>query len=604
MPGAVVCAYDVDAWWWWWSTQQVGCATTDATGSFTLSFRWCCGWLPWWWWRLRRWTVEPWLARNILGALQRQPRIPRLPIPEPDPAPGFFERLLGAAAAGPRAAPALQPGWATHASHPAAAAPVVARAARAMFDPARLEAVRERLAELVPEVPALAGLRLWPWWPWQPWWDCTPDIVFRATQQCHGAERVIVSEGLQSVRRDIPTTLDVTLTASEEACCIPTGDCAEGDCLALAKVCGFDADEVGGNPGAAPAPAGYARPNLIASNGDAPFAEVVEIRGTAQCLTGIRLLQILFSPDGLTWLPVPPAALGTFAREYWDFGLGTDVDVPFSAQVPIDGHHVYETVEHYEATHSPADWGGAKVWLGTNLDMIVPWVTNPTFADGTYRLKVVGYTAAGGVLTSQGVLKVCGSDADAQLTVTLDNQSTFPPPGPLDNPCGPGTSHACTREPDTDIVDVRIVRAGGDTVPVGACGNVKLAAGDQLEVDLVAHDAQGHLASYSLVATYGENLSRDLLALGGVLSPLGGVPGVPAASQVGPDYAAARTAPQTAVAPTWTGGAIRLSIPAALAFPETCCYQLELRAYKRTIVSCQDNNAHQNLSERSFQITV
>ena len=33
VPGAVVCAYDVDWWWWWISKQQVGnCATTDATG--------------------------------------------------------------------------------------------------------------------------------------------------------------------------------------------------------------------------------------------------------------------------------------------------------------------------------------------------------------------------------------------------------------------------------------------------------------------------------------------------------------------------------------------------------------------------------------------
>ena len=53
-----------------------------------------------------------------------------------------------------------------------------------------------------------------------------------------------------------------------------------------------------------------------------------------------------------------------------------------------------------------------------------------------------------------------------------------------------------------------------------------------------------------------------------------------------------------------SGGAIRLSVLASVAFPESCCYQLELRAYKRTIVDCQANNAHRNLSERSFQVTV
>ena len=95
------------------------------------------------------------------------------------------------------------------------------------------------------------------------------------------------------------------------------------------------------------------------------------------------------------------------------------------------------------------------------------------------------------------------------------------------------------------------------------------------------------------------------MRLGGTLTPLpGGAPPVPAAAQVGPDYATARSLPQNAAAPTWTGGAIRLTISAAVAFPESCCYQLELRAYKRTIVNCQANNAHRNLSERRFQVTV
>lgn len=48
VPGAKVCAYDVDWWFFWTSRQQVGCATTDIHGAFTLTFRWCCGWWPWW----------------------------------------------------------------------------------------------------------------------------------------------------------------------------------------------------------------------------------------------------------------------------------------------------------------------------------------------------------------------------------------------------------------------------------------------------------------------------------------------------------------------------------------------------------------------------
>src|SRR4029077_6829962 len=34
--GATVCAIDVDYWWWWTSQEQVGCVTTDATGSFEI----------------------------------------------------------------------------------------------------------------------------------------------------------------------------------------------------------------------------------------------------------------------------------------------------------------------------------------------------------------------------------------------------------------------------------------------------------------------------------------------------------------------------------------------------------------------------------------
>lgn len=622
VPGAVVCAYDVDAWWWWWSKQQVACATTDATGSFTMTFRWCCGWWPWWWWRLRRWYVEPRLAGIIQGALQREPRFPRPPLPDPAPDLRIFEHLLapGAAVATPpnlprgaRSVGAAAFGTAVSGTTALATPSLTAnarptrspqRAPVASVDPSLLEPLRQRLVSTLPAIPALQSVRLWPWHPWQPWWDCTPDLVFRATQTCGGVEHVIVDEGWFDARWNVPQLSNVTLTATDDACCIPVNDCVEGECLALAKVCGFDADQVGGNPGADPTPVGYANPNLISNDGDAPFAGGVRISGTAACLTGVDYYEIEYSPDGgTTWFTMPAPALGTFNREYWDFALGTDVDVPFSAQVPIDGRHVYETLEHYEATHTPADWGASKIWLGTNIDTVTWWLTSGTFSDGTYMLRVVGYDEAGGVLSNPRVLQVCDSAAEARITVTLDNQSTFPAPGPVDNPCGPGTTHSCTNEPATDILDARIVHAGGGTSTIGSCGEVRIGPGDVLEVDFVAYDAQGHLREYSLLNTYGENLAVNLLGLGGTLTPLGGAT-VPAALQVGPNYAAARSFPQNAPAPTWAGGAIRLSVSAALAFPESCCYQLELRAYKRTIVNCVNDLAHRNLSERSFQVSV
>lgn len=612
VPGAVVCAYDVDAFWWWWSKQQLACATTDASGSFSMSFRWCCGWWPWWWWSLRRWQVEPDLARHLHGALQREPRLPKIPLPDPAPDLNLFQHLLGEQAwlgmGGARTPPRERMALPLRGANAFAPTPPLAR-----VQPDLLDGLRERLVAKLPPLadhlnPRLTE-RLWPWAPWQPWWDCTPDLVFRATQRCGGVERVVVDEGWLQARWNAPQALDVTLTASEGACCVPINDCDDGECLALAKVCSVDADQVGGNPGADPAPVGYAFPNVIANGADAPFGGVVHIRGTAQCMSGIDYYEIEFSADGgATWGVVPADALGGFVREYWDFALGTDVNVGFSATVPIDGHHVYETVAHYEATHTPADWGGSKVWLGTHIDLVFPWVTQGVFGDGTYRLRVVGYDEAGGTLSNPRVMRLCDDQDEAQIVVTIDNQSSYPAPGPIGNPCGPGTTHTCTDEPMTDILDARIVHADSSTTPIGPCGNITLAEGDMLEVDFIAHDAQGHLAWYSLIATYGENLARDLIALAGGaagLMPLpGGAPPVPAAAQVGPDYATARSAPQNAAAPTWAGGALRLRLPAATAFPESCCYQLELRAYKRTIVDCQANFAHRNLSERSFQVTV
>jgi hypothetical protein len=609
VPGAVVCAYDVDAWWWWWSRQQLGCATTDANGSFTLSFRWCCGWWPWWWWAQRHWELEPWLAHHLLKGLQRELVFPKIPLPDPAPDLRIFEQLLGESEALPFAAQAMAHGRLQHAPlmREARGYLPVARQAAALIQPERLEGLRQRLASRLPAIAELSALRLWPWAPWQPWWDCTPDLVFRATQQCGGEERVIVDEGWSDARWNAPTELDLTLTANASACCVSGNDCLEGHCLALTQACDVDIDDIGGNPGAAPmTPIGYAHPDAPGNAADAPFAGLVMIRGTVPCLSGVDYYEIEYSADsGSTWLAVPASALGSFVRKYWDFDLGHDVDVYFSPTAPMDGHHLYETVAHYEAGHTPGDWGASKVWLGTNIDVVFPWLTAGTFSDGTYMLRVRGYQQAadGHVTGDDDALKVCETDVEATIVVTLDNQSTYLPPGPADNPCGPGTTHACTNEPMTDILEVRIIKADGSTQAAGPCGQVQVGRGDVLEVDFIAYDAQGHLASFDLIATFGENESVPLTALGGAaaLSPLPGAP-VPAAAQVGPDYAGARS--QGATGPSWAGGAMRFSLPALQAFERTCCYQLELRAYKRTIVNCQENFAHRNLSERSFLVMV
>jgi hypothetical protein len=181
--------------------------------------------------------------------------------------------------------------------------------------------------------------------------------------------------------------------------------------------------------------------------------------------------------------------------------------------------------------------------------------------------------------------------------------------GPTDtqgHPCGAGTVHTCTTEPDSGFIDVRILHAGGGVSVVGACGKTVIKPGDRLQVDFMAHDPDGHLAKYTLRATYGVNLANNLLGYlgqpGVSLTPLPGGP-VPAAAQVGPTYAQALG--QGATSPTWNGGSMRLIMPAEKAFPTTCCYQLELRGHKRTIVSCSDSLwGHTNYSEYSFMVEV
>jgi hypothetical protein len=179
--------------------------------------------------------------------------------------------------------------------------------------------------------------------------------------------------------------------------------------------------------------------------------------------------------------------------------------VPFSA-ANISGQNVFESREHFEANNDPGSWGLTRFWV-SNRDLLINWLTENSFADGTYYLTV----------------------------------------------------HTCTAEPDTAFVSVPI-----NGQPAEACANVDASEGGTLDIDFIAHDPDGHLAYYTLQATYGNNLAVNLLeAPGATLSPAPPVGAVPSAAQVVPTYGAALTLPQTAVARTWAGG----SNPAAHSGP-------------------------------------
>jgi hypothetical protein len=571
VPGAEVCAYDVDWWFFWSSKQLVGCATTDAHGAFSLRFRWCCGWWPWWWWSHRIWELDRELVERITPVLERDPGL-TLARTTNQPSLGVFGEILA------------QEGLAT--SRPLKAA-----------DVGSLEEIRGTLLPKLPPAPELEALRIWPWWPWWPWWDCTPDIIFRVTQDCHAAGTVILDEGIGATRWNIPDPLDVTLVANKRACCrpvCPERPCIEGECIDLARVCGASLDEIGGNPAAAASPVGYLYPGAVTpgsggTNGDRPFAGTVTVE-KANIMTGVDYYEIEYS-DGGPWQALPAGAALDFSRHWmqpavplWHHG-----DVPFH-WTNIAGHRVAESREHYEASPAWVALAAAGAFWTTNADLVVP-LDSTKFGDGTHRFRVVGWRdGGGGTLVDREVLPVCESEIENELVLTFDNRLDPDPAHPASHPCGAGTVHLCVTEPDTAFLSVKV-----NGVEVDPCGVVEHLGGT-LEIDFEAHDPDGHLASYSLQATYGSNLARDLLAQPSAsLTPL-------AADYVGPTYGQALG--QGASAPTWHGGTMRLTVDLAQAFPIPCCYQLELRAWKRTVVSCDGSFAHWNLSEYTIGVGV
>lgn len=586
VPGAKVCAYDVDWLWWWSSKSIVDCATTDATGSFTMTFKWCCGFWPWWWWRRRFWQLEPPLIHLIGPQLRRVPKLRGMDTPQPQPDFRIFEELV------------TEKGTAVN----------LAKTEETL---AGLETLRAQVLKGLPASAELEKLSIWPWRPWWPWLDCTPDVIFKVTQNCLGVEKVIVNESIFNTRMNIPTSLNVTLIANE-ACCIPPDNPPEGNCMVISQACNTLLANIGGNPGAPATPVGYVNPGAVSTTGDRPFAGNVPISGVFGDAAGVDYYEFEWTQTPTvpaSWSVMPPAAAGGLTRWYWEnvppaTTAAEDWHPVSFSFVPISGRNVVQSREHYEASNSPLNWGLTRFWV-SNRDLLMQWFTENNFSDGTYYLRVKGWDLVAGNLANPRILDLCGTEDNNYLVLTIDNRLNpdpgHVPPSTATHPCGSGTVHTCTLEPDTDFLAVKIIR-GGSEINIEACGNERVQAGDILRVDFIADDPHKHLSYYTLTAIYAENLAIDLLSLGGSLTPLGGAP-VPAALQVGPGYGAALG--QGAASPVWRGGAIRLEVPATSAFPETCCYQLELIAHKRTIVSCDYSLwGHANKSTYALGITV
>ncbi|MEO8034969.1 MAG: hypothetical protein ABI837_11110, partial [Acidobacteriota bacterium] len=553
--------------------------------------------------------VDVSVLEKIMHSLPAELKVRPIPLPDPAPDLRFIQPLLGdlrnipdlTPKPGPSPAPGNVPPNVGGSRN--SAVPNIGFSSES-FNYAALEKMRDLLARRLPRIAELDTLRLWPWWPWSPWFDCAPDLIFRATQDCRDIGNVIVDEGPFNTRWNVPQQLDVTLVANDKACCVPKPPPHQEGCLVLTEVCRIDSHQIGGNAGPA-TPAGYAYPGVH----DRPFAETIEIGGTAQGLTNADYYEFEYSPNTPTaWTPIPMSQLATFVRPYWDFS-----SVPYKylgavfAPSVIGGRNVYETMSHYE-TANPAAWGnlfGGKVW--TEFTQLLSWATmhpavspgssaTPAIADGVYKVRLRAYKKTGPDTLTEVPMPICGEakpTTPSELVLAVDNRlapdpthATYPP-----HPCT--AVHACVTEPDTDFLSIKIIHGGNETL-VEACGQYTLHDSDTLEIRYYAYDPDGHLDSYSLTAYYGESGSFSLVPphVPAIGAPTGAIP---VADSAGPSYVPVASA-------QWKGGGMVVNVPGS-AFPLTCCYLLDLRAFKRTIVSCDMQDLHYNISQRSFMIT-
>lgn len=205
VAGALVSAFDIDAWWWWTTQEEVGTAVTASDGSFSIDFTRCCGWWPWWWWATRDWQVDVALVERITSFVRRYPGL----------------GLLAAAANSVPSLEIFQPLLTSRARPlPSMLAASLSQAGKTI-DPAVLEQIRERLVEILPR---RFPLPVWPWSDWAPWEDCGANLTFRVSETRGDQTAVLVNEGVASARWDIPACSDVKLIAHETSWCRSSAD--------------------------------------------------------------------------------------------------------------------------------------------------------------------------------------------------------------------------------------------------------------------------------------------------------------------------------------------------------------------------------------------
>ena len=570
VPGARICVDDIDRWFIWTSRDEIACTTTEPDGTFSMTFRWCCGLYPWWWWfRIRPWTLDDSLASQVAKVLDQFPDV-RLEPPTLQPSLATFGTLLG------------------RQDRELAA---ISRQPLSDLDPATLDKVRDRLVSVLPAAPELERLAIWPWLPWSPWRDCRPDLVFRAVQDCGQGPVTVLYEGVNQTRWDVPDELEVTLVANREACCLPEppGD----DCLILDSVCDHGMHHVAGNAGAPSGTPAAVEGYLVTyvdgldQRLDIPFGGSVPIRQNPSDLIGTDYYAFEHSTDGgATWLPLPKGAAAPFSR-YWQLFPGPIVGSEAFNPVTVGAYEVYETRRHFEDTHY-GDWspGGNRYWISTNYDLLLS-LDSTKLVDGRHHLRVVQFTKTGPEeFTGPEPVLGCDRETQASCVLVLDNRVITALGHDPSHNCGGGV-HVCTVEPDTFIGKVFI-----DGVEVAPCDTIRPERGSVTEIEFEVTDPDGHLGWFTLATHFANSSVVDLLA-NGTLSCISGGPDTS-------DYAGALAGGATR--PFWSGGTFRLKIDTQVAFPIPCCYLIRLEASKRTLENCAQ--WMRNVSEVTLGIGV
>jgi hypothetical protein len=619
VPGATVEAFDVDCWWCWWRRDLIGTTVTGPDGSFEMKVRWCCL-LPFPFIKppilkpRPPWIIDPDLLRRLTEAIK--PHIGPIP-PEALKTPAAFDQYVekvmdellqpdtSMATAG------LRMIQSQHSAKPLAAPSLPLPPPKPDIARLKQSSLSKSVKRLVDELrPLLPPIPCWPFWPR----DCTPDIVFKVTQECEGEVRVIYDENPFQTRWNIPSTLSVTLFADEEACSIST--CEEPpigeSCLKFTKVNCVDVSNIGESSGP-PDLRGYAYPG----SGDSPFTGVVRMRGLHGAGSLIDYIRPEYAYNGGSFGPFPKENLRAFNRRYWAPPPGSPPGTPsrwnsvLFKPHEVDGEIVYKTLKLAEDENPlPASWSWGYLW--SDLDTQFYWSSNNLDGDGLYTIQLRGYRwdAATSSLTDEGVLQTCEIvlTQDEQALVRIDNRLADDPtyPESPNRPCGAGTIHLCSFEPDCDFVRVDLINSSG-TSQVDPCDIIQLDSTDELVIHFQASDKDGHLAGYHMHAHWGENRVFDVITKGALEADSDTLVGPRYANTFVPsvplnDRSALPVAHPDRERPMWHGGSFKVTLRGS-DFEESCAYTIKLRVWKRSISHCADPyHVHVNWCSYSFTI--